>query len=138
MGHVRVGNKEIHGSPAAKVAKVTALVLMGIIGAAILAIVFGLVIQWLWNQVMPDIFGLPEISYWQAVGIVVLSHILFGGHHHGSSHHPSRKKAVKAKSEVGGESISHDMEWDSFREFWKEHGRDAFTDWLHGRDNSEE
>jgi hypothetical protein len=31
---------------------------------------------------MPDIFGLPPITYWQAVGLFVLSHLLFKGHQH--------------------------------------------------------
>lgn len=138
MGHVRVGNKEIHGSPAAKVAKVTGLVILGIIGAAVLAIVFGLVIQWLWNQLMPDIFGLPEISYWQAVGIVVLSHILFGGHNHGSSHHPSRKKGLHAQAAACGTSICYDMDMESSRESRKDQDKDAFKDHLNHRENSEE
>ncbi len=33
----------------------------------------------LWNGLMPDIFGLPAITYWQALGLMVLSWILFGG-----------------------------------------------------------
>jgi len=33
----------------------------------------------LWNILMPQIFGLPRISFWQAVGLMSLSWILFGG-----------------------------------------------------------
>ncbi|GAB2956545.1 hypothetical protein GCM10027048_23290 [Hymenobacter coalescens] len=33
----------------------------------------------LWNWLMPAIFGLPIISFWQALGLLVLSKILFGG-----------------------------------------------------------
>ncbi len=33
----------------------------------------------LWNGLMPNIFGLPAITYWQALGLMVLSWILFGG-----------------------------------------------------------
>ena len=36
----------------------------------------------LWNWLMPLIFGLIEINFWQALGILVLSKILFGSHHH--------------------------------------------------------
>jgi hypothetical protein len=28
---------------------------------------------------MPDIFGLTELTYWQAVGLTILARILFGG-----------------------------------------------------------
>ena len=33
----------------------------------------------LWNSLMPSIFGLHAISYWQALGLMALSWILFGG-----------------------------------------------------------
>lgn len=53
------------------------------------AAVFGCVVMLLWNWLMPEIFGLQALSFWQAVGLLVLCKILFGGiatgHHHG--HH---------------------------------------------------
>jgi hypothetical protein len=33
----------------------------------------------LWNWLMPVIFGLPHIGFWQALGLLLLSRILFGG-----------------------------------------------------------
>ncbi|HTO86873.1 MAG TPA: hypothetical protein VMR54_05020 [Thermoanaerobaculia bacterium] len=33
----------------------------------------------LWNGLMPAIFGLRAITYWQALGLMALSWILFGG-----------------------------------------------------------
>ena len=46
---------------------------------------FGFVVMWLWNWLMPDLFALSRISFWQALGLVILSKILFGGFHsHGS------------------------------------------------------
>lgn len=94
METVRADTTETKRCPAAKVAKVAGLVVLGIITAAVLAIVFGLLIQWLWNELMPPIFGLPEVSYWQAVGLVVLAHILFGHHNH--THSAARKKGSRA------------------------------------------
>ncbi|RPI21304.1 MAG: hypothetical protein EHM61_25090 [Acidobacteria bacterium] len=41
--------------------------------------VFGFVVMSLWNWLMPAIFGLREIGYWQAWGLMILSRILFGG-----------------------------------------------------------
>ncbi len=40
---------------------------------------FGFIVMWLWNWLMPTLFGLKTIGYWQALGIFVLSKILFGG-----------------------------------------------------------
>lgn len=39
----------------------------------------GLVVQLLWNWLLPAIFGWSEISYWQALGLLALCRILFGG-----------------------------------------------------------
>jgi hypothetical protein len=33
----------------------------------------------LWNVLMPGIFAVRSISFWQALGLLVLSRILFGG-----------------------------------------------------------
>ena len=40
--------------------------------------VIGLVVAGLWNVLMPAIFGLPAIDYWQALGLLLLSRVLFG------------------------------------------------------------
>jgi len=45
------------------------------------AAVFSFVVMWLWNWLMPVIFVLHTISFWQALGLLVLSKILFGGFH---------------------------------------------------------
>lgn len=36
-----------------------------------------LLIWWIWNLVMPDLFGLPKITYWQMLGIKVMCELLF-------------------------------------------------------------
>lgn len=38
---------------------------------------FSLILMLLWNWLMPLLFGLIQITYWQAVGIKILSTILF-------------------------------------------------------------
>ena len=43
------------------------------------ATVFSIVTMWLWNWLMPVMFGLHAISFWQALGLLVLSKILFSG-----------------------------------------------------------
>jgi H+/Cl- antiporter ClcA len=47
--------------------------------AALFLTVFSYVVMRLWNWLTPDIFGWHPISFWQAVGLLVLSKILFGG-----------------------------------------------------------
>jgi hypothetical protein len=59
-----------------------------IAGIAILAMgVFGLVVRGLWNWLMPELFGVRPITFWQALGVWLLSRILLAGFHgHGRSH----------------------------------------------------
>lgn len=51
------------------------------------ATVFGALVMVLWNWLMPCIFGLPELTFWQAVGLLVLCKLLFGGVMHGHHGH---------------------------------------------------
>ena len=47
---------------------------------AIIALpLFGFLLMTLWNWLMPGIFHLPPIGFWQALGVFFLSRILFGG-----------------------------------------------------------
>jgi hypothetical protein len=41
--------------------------------------VFGFVTTHLWNYLMPGLFGLRTLTFWQAVGLIVLGRLLFGG-----------------------------------------------------------
>src|SRR5713226_1895648 len=47
--------------------------------AAAALVVFGFVVMSLWNWLMPALFGWRLINFWQALGLLVLSKILFGG-----------------------------------------------------------
>lgn len=58
--------------------RVARFVGMGVLAIA-LFFVFTFVVQALWNWLMPALFGWHMITYWQALGVLVLSKILFGG-----------------------------------------------------------
>ena len=54
---------------------------LGIVGL----IAFTFVVMWLWNWLVPELFNGPLITYWQTLGLLLLSKILFsgiGGKHH--------------------------------------------------------
>jgi hypothetical protein len=44
---------------------------------SLVCLLLGLPLMLLWNWLMPIIFGLSEISFWQAVGLNLLASILF-------------------------------------------------------------
>lgn len=52
--------------------------LLVIIIAFVIAIIMGFPMMWLWNTLMPSIFGLTKITFWQGVGLNLLSGLLFG------------------------------------------------------------
>ena len=66
-------------SPGAKVLVIAGVV---VLVPAFLAL-FGAVTMWLWNWLMPTIFKLPEIGFWQAIGLLLLAQIFFKGGHAG-------------------------------------------------------
>jgi len=60
--------------------------ILGVIGFIAIVALLGLVIMHLWNWLIPEIFNLHTISYCQAIGLAVLSRLLFGGCGHGMRH----------------------------------------------------
>ena len=85
-----------------RILKWTMFGILGLVGAVALAAVVGALVMVLWNAMLPALFGLPVVTFWQAVGLVVLAKILGGlmfGHRHHSRpprwthrhhHHPFR------------------------------------------------
>jgi Ca2+/H+ antiporter, TMEM165/GDT1 family len=59
--------------------------------------IFGSIVMYLWNAIIPDVFGISAITFWQALGILALSKILFGGFHGGRSHHRCRGRGYGMK-----------------------------------------
>ena len=73
------------------------LMALGFIG---LVFLFGWIVMLLWNWLMPEIFNLQQISYWQAWGLLILSSILFksfpsGGSDNGKRSDKRRRKELK-------------------------------------------
>ncbi|HTP26903.1 MAG TPA: hypothetical protein VMK12_14775 [Anaeromyxobacteraceae bacterium] len=61
-------------------------VMFGLAAAAALGLVLGFPVMWLWNWLMPQLFRLPALTFWQAVGLLLLCHLLFKGHSPGFRH----------------------------------------------------
>ncbi|MFD2727196.1 hypothetical protein [Hyunsoonleella rubra] len=104
--------------------EIVGMVIFGIIAITGLAILFGFVLMWLWNWLMPDIFGLPTLTYWKAVGLFILLKILVGGC--GSSGKSSSDKDKSCKTK-GKRDFS---KWKYYDKFWKEEGNKAYEDYL--------
>jgi hypothetical protein len=49
-----------------------------IVFGTVAAVALGFILSGLWNALMPAIFGLPAIGFWQALGLFLLARLLFG------------------------------------------------------------
>ena len=121
------------GFPVHKGLRIVGLVLLGVIGAALFALAFGWFVQLLWNWLMPAIFGLGAITYWQAFGIVILAKLIFGAlggrAHNGGWPRWARRKHGDSE---WGPDWGLDR-WRHWRDFWHEEGRDAFKRFVERR-----
>ncbi|GAB3549448.1 hypothetical protein [Spirosoma fluminis] len=68
----------------------------------------GFAVMALWNALLPDILGVSAITFWQALGLLVLSRLLFGG---GRGFGPGR---------YGFQRGSHDWQGGPGRREWKQ------------------
>ena len=110
--------------PAVKGLRIAGLVVLGVIGAALFALVFGWLVMILWNWLMPAIFHLGLVTYWQAFGIVVLGKLIFGGI--GAGRHGGRGRPGRGGPWEKAHGPGERDEWRWYREFWDEEGREAF------------
>jgi len=58
------------------------------------------IVMMLWNSILPDVIHATVINYWQALGLLVLSRILFGGfgfHRGERDHHPFARSGEMRK-----------------------------------------
>lgn len=93
-------------------------VLMFIAFGAIAVLVFGGVVMWLWNAILPEVLGVKAITFVQALGILLLSKILFGGFHR--KHEWKRKMQDKWNTRME-EKLSNmtPEEREKFKAEWK-------------------
>jgi hypothetical protein len=54
--------------------------IIGIAIGIVVLIVLGVILRWLWNTTLPEISGLREITTVQAIKLLFIAVILFGGH----------------------------------------------------------
>jgi hypothetical protein len=52
---------------------------LAILGMALVIFIGGEIVLHLWNWLLPPLFGWRQITFWQAVGLLTLCRILFGG-----------------------------------------------------------
>ena len=94
--------------------KVIKMLLFLIVGA----VLFGAIVMLLWNALVPELFHGPEITFLQAIGLLVLSHILLRGwgrwrYSNGWRHERWRRKFEEKLAAMAPE------EREKFKEEWE-------------------
>lgn len=107
-----------------KVFKVIAMVILAII----VFLLANYLLMRLWNWLMPDLFGVGTVTYWQALGIFIIAKLLFGfGGGGGGKSKSSSSHKTKIKSSNKCTPWRRDFdEWKHYDQFWKEEGEEAF------------
>ena len=86
---------------------------------AVFALALGGVVMFLWNAILPDTIGVKPLTYWKALGLLILAKILFGGFRGrpGSWGGPGRRQWRKKWMHMSDEDRQQ------FKSKWKEHYR---------------
>src|SRR5258708_38425796 len=88
---------------------------LAILAMVLFAFIGGEVVLHLWNWLMPSLLGWRQITFWQALGILVLCRILFGGH---GWHAPGRSSFRRRMHERCGNMTPEERE--GFRQRFRE------------------
>jgi hypothetical protein len=92
--------------------KIAGIILLAIAGVFI----FGNIVMLLWNALMPVIFHLPLITFWQGLGLLLLTKILFSGFRGGPRFHAKRDHLRQAWMNMNPEQR------EKFKQEWSQRG----------------
>lgn len=93
----------------------TKLIIALLVIAGILLLPY--IVMLLWNGILPAVIGVKAITYWQAVGIFILSKILFGGFKPGGKFREKRMMKNHFREKFMNMSTE---EREAFKQKWKE------------------
>jgi hypothetical protein len=62
-----------------KLKKLIFIAPLAILGMLLFVVIGGELVKQLWNWLLPPLFGWPRITFWQALAMLALCRILFGG-----------------------------------------------------------
>ena len=122
--------------------RVIGWVFAGLAIAFVFAFIFGFFVKLIWGATLTPMFGLIEPSYFQAVGLIILGRLIFGGF----GKHPAHPKNSKNKfydkihdrfharcsSFDGDPQAGSDETGDCkiFHKFWQDEGKESFNAYL--------
>lgn len=91
-----------------------AIIILAPFAIVIFTLIGGEAVMHLWNWLLPSLFGWRNISFWQAIGLLALCRILFGGVS-GRGFHRSR---IRRRMDERWERMAPE-EREKFRQGWR-------------------
>jgi len=83
-----------------KLTRLLVIAPLAILGMMLFAFIGGQIVLFLWNWLLPPLFGWRELTFWQALGMLMLCRILFGGFGlNGSGRSNSRRRVSERVSQ---------------------------------------
>jgi uncharacterized membrane protein len=70
---------------------------LAILGMVLFTAIGGGLVMLLWNWLAPTLFGLRLITFWQAIGLLALCRILFGGFGLGGGGHRNSRRRIDGR-----------------------------------------
>ena len=89
-----------------------------IVGISLFIFVGGEIVMRLWNWLLPSLFGWRQISFWQALGVLVLCRILFGGFGGHRSPRSGIRRRIRERMEERYSSMTPE-ERERFQQNWR-------------------
>jgi hypothetical protein len=87
---------------------------LAILGMLLFIAIGGELVLQLWNWLLPPLFGWHHVTFWQALGLLALCRILFGGFgRHGSGRSNYRRRMAERCEHMTPE------ERERFRQSWR-------------------
>ncbi|MFT3825824.1 MAG: hypothetical protein QM731_18035 [Chitinophagaceae bacterium] len=80
---------------------------------------FTFIVMSLWNAILPSVLHVGTVTFWQALGILVLSKILFGGFHGRGGWGHKRNRMMRERMHEKWHNMTPE-ERESFRNQWRE------------------
>lgn len=104
-----------------KTKRILVQISLGLILSVLFGLGFGFFVMLLWNGLLPDIWGWKEITYWQGVGLVILTRLLFGSHgyHKAANHRQDGVHSQLSQQKAADVASKGDT---YYEQWWKEEG----------------
>ena len=100
-----------------KSSRLAKFILLFIVIGPIAIFIFGITVMWLWNNTLTPVLHVSEITFWQGLGILVLSKILFSSFSGGSG-----SSRYYRKQKMMWNSMTPEQK-EKFKEEWKNRSR---------------